>query len=357
MSIETNDAAVPPSLPFVVGVDLGGTQIRAAVLRGAELRSRVGMLTGEQPAPDRVIPRMLTAVRQALAEAHISLSEVAGIGIGAPGPLDGQSGIVFCPPNLPGWTNVPLRDIFSAELNVPVYLENDANAAALGEYLFGAGRTYRDVVYLTISTGIGGGIIADGQLLAGSKGCAGELGHMTIDRYGPRCNCGNIGCLESIASGTAIARRANERIALGLADGAALLEYALTHDSQSQEQGADTPEDTRKALATPIHINARMVADAATAGIPLARDIITGAAEGLGFGLVNIIHIFNPQVIILGGGVVQIGEPLLGPAKRIVKERAMQVPREQARIALAQLGNDAGLVGAGALVYYHQKLL
>jgi glucokinase len=354
---ETTDVDVrtPEALPLVVGVDLGGTQIRAAVLRGAKRLSRVGRLTGEDPAPERVIPRMFDTVHQALAEANVELSEIAGIGIGAPGPLDGHSGIVFCPPNLPGWKDVPLRDIFAAELKAPIYLENDANAAGLGEYMFGAGLGYQDAVYLTISTGIGGGIIANGRLLSGSKGTAGELGHMTIDRHGPRCNCGNIGCLESLASGTAIARRANERIALGQADGAALLEYALTH--QRQEQSTNTPEDRHSSLTTPIHVNARMVAEAAQAGIPLAREIIADAADALGFGLVNVIHIFNPQVIILGGGVVQIGDPLLEPARQVVKERAMSVPRDTAQIALAQLGTDAGLVGAGALVYYHQKQL
>ncbi len=355
MPTETPDADIrtPEALPLVIGVDLGGTQIRAAVLRGATLLSRVGCLTGEDPAPERLIPRMLDAIRQALAEANVKLSEIAGLGMGAPGPLNGNSGIVFCPPNLPGWVNVPLRDIFAAELQVPIYLENDANAAALGEHLFGAGRGCSDVIYLTISTGIGSGIIANGQLLTGCKGTAAELGHITLDRRGPRCNCGNIGCLESIASGTAIARRANERIVLGHADGAELLEYSLAH--QRQEGAADTPEDTHKALDTPIHVNARMVAEAAEAGIPLAREIIANAADALGIGLVNVIHIFNPQVIILGGGVVQIGEPLLGPARRIMNERAMSVSRECARLSLAQLGTDAGLVGAGSLVYYHQK--
>ncbi len=349
MSSFPSQAGTPETLPLVVAVDLGGTQIRTAVLRGARLLSRVGLLTGADPVPERTIPRMMQAVQQALAEAGTTLEGVAGIGIGAPGPLNSRTGVVFCPPNLPGWQNVPLRDIFSEQCNVPVFVENDANAAALGEYMFGAGRGCREVVYLTISTGIGGGVIADGKILEGVAGTAAEIGHMTIDWRGPRCNCGNIGCLESISSGTAIARRANERIALGKAND--LLEFALSQHTPDAE--ADTPTDSRKEFATPIHVNAHIVALAAEAGIPIAREIIASAAEALGVGLVNVIHIFNPEVIILGGGVTGIGEPLLAPARRIIQERAMRVPRACVRIALAELGSDVGLVGAGALIYYN----
>lgn len=336
------------ALPLVVGVDLGGTQIRSAVLRGATLLSRVSLLTGEQPSPDRVVPRMIQAVEQSLSEAGVTLEQIAGLGIGAPGPLNGHTGVVFCPPNLPGWYDVPLVSLFQKHFNIPIFLENDANAAALGEQMFGAGRGSQEIVYITISTGIGGGVITSGKILRGLIGTAAELGHMTVDLHGPRCNCGNIGCLESITSGTAIAHRANERIALGQAEN--LLTFALTH--QPPEPATDTPFDV--AHASPMHVNARTVALAAEAGIPEARAIIAEAAEALGAGLVNIAHIFNPEIIILGGGVSQIGAPLLDPARRIFQERTMRVPRDAARIVMAKLGSDAGLVGAGALVYYHQ---
>ncbi len=150
-----------------------------------------------------------------MTHAQVSLDQIAGIGIGAPGPLNARTGVVFDPPNLPGWNGVPLRDLFSEEFHIPIFVENDANAGALGEYMFGAGQGYREVVYLTISTGIGGGVISGGRILNGATGIAGELGHITIDWQGERCNCGNIGCLEQIASGTAIARQANEAIAMG----------------------------------------------------------------------------------------------------------------------------------------------
>jgi glucokinase len=334
------------NLPLVVGVDLGATQIRAAVLRGATLLSRVGLLVGAESAPEHVVPRMFQAVQQALVEARTPLDAIAGIGIGAPGPLNNRTGVVLEPPNLPGWHRVPLRDLFIEKFGVPVYVENDANAAALGEYMFGAGHGSKELVYLTISTGIGGGVITNGRVMEGITGTASELGHMTIDWHGGRCNCGNIGCLEYLASGTAIARQANEAIAMGKGD--ELLTFALMqHDV---DKAADTPRDNVMEAITPLHVNARTVAQAAKAGIPLARKIIAEAAEALGVGLVNIIHIFNPELIILGGGVSQIGELLIEPARRIVEARAMPVSREAARIVMAELGNDTGLVGAGALV-------
>jgi glucokinase len=339
----------PEHLPLVIGLDLGGTQIRTAVLRGATLLSRVGLLTGDNPSPDRVIPRMYASIYQALEEAHVTFDEIAGIGIGAPGPLNNRTGVVFSPPNLPGWINVPLRTLFTEKFGVPVFVENDANAAALGEYMFGAGSGSKEVVYITISTGIGGGVISEGRIVEGISGTAIELGHMSIDWRGARCNCGNIGCWESISSGTAIARRAHEIIALG--QGEDLLNFALTHAEHGH--GADTPSDMTRSKQSPIYVNALMVAQAAQAGISSAKEIIATAAEGLGVGLVNVIHIFNPERIVLGGGVIQIGEALLSPAKRIVQERTMLVPREATEIVLAELGSDVGLVGAGALIYYN----
>ncbi len=342
--------AIPGSFPLVLAVDIGGTQIRTAVLRGDQLLARVGLLTGENPTPERVLPRIFEAVQQALAKAEVSLAHIAGIGIAAPGPLNSRTGVVYDPPNMPRWNNVPLRELFHRQFPVPVFIDNDANAAALGEYMFGAGKGCQDMVYMTISTGIGGGVIANGELIEGANGTAAELGHMSIDWRGERCNCGNIGCLERIASGTAIARSANEAIERG--EGTDLLSFALQHQPIDRENAkASTPEDV--AAHSPTHVTARTVALGANAGIPLAQSIIATAAEALGVGLVNIIHIYNPERIILGGGVTQMGSLLLEPALRIVGQRAMVVPRKAAHITLAQLGQDVGLIGAGALVYHN----
>lgn len=341
------------NLPMVVAVDLGGTQIRTAVLRGATLLSRVGLLTGENPTPERVIPRLFSAVEQAVDNAGTSLDQIAGIGIGAPGPLDSRTGVVFAPPNLPGWESVPLRDIFYEKYHLPIFVENDANAAALGEYMFGAGRGVSDLVYMTISTGIGAGVIIDNKIIGGVSGTAAELGHMTVDWHGERCNCGNIGCLERIASGTNIARRANEAIAEG--KGQELVDFVLSHlelHESLETQAANTPADS--AISSPLSVNARLVALAAEAGIPLAEKIIKDAGEAIGVGIVNILHIFNPAMIILGGGVTQMGPLIMDPALRIIQDRAMRVPYKAAKIVMAQLGPDVGLVGVGALIYYNQ---
>ena len=355
--------AKPQNLPLVIAVDLGGTQMRTAILQGATLLSRVSLLTVDDATPNRIIPRIYTAVQQALDEAHIPLDQIAGIGIAAAGALDSRSGVVFAPPNLPGWDHVPLRDIFQEHFKIPVFVENDANATALGEYMFGAGRGCNDMVYLTVNTGIGGGVIIDGKIVDGASGTAGELGHMTIDWHGERCNCGNIGCLENIASGTAIARSANEAIAAGqgtelLAFARTMLEHTDTVPDPSalplpEQDDVDETEGTFDEVSGQmIHVNAHTVARAAESGIPLAREIVTNAAEAIGVGLVNIIHIFNPEMIILGGGVTQMGPMLMEPALRIVHERAMKVPRDAVKIVQAQLGMNTGLVGAGALIYY-----
>ena len=350
------------NLPLVVGVDLGGTHIRTAVLQGSKLHSRVSSLTGENPTPERILPRIYEAIQQALDEAHVTLDQIAGIGVATPGPLNNRTGVIYSPPNFPGWENVPLRDLIQQHFNAPILVENDAHSAGLGEYMFGAGRGSRYMVYLTVSTGIGGGVIINGKILEGANGTAGELGHMTIDWKGGRCNCGNIGCLEYLASGTAIARYANEAIAAG--QGADLLAFASTmleHIATVPDQAALPTHDPNtqpldeydelSGVVEPLRVNASTVNRAAEAGIPLARDIITHVAEALGVGLVNIIHIYNPDIIILGGGVMQMGRMLMEPALRIVQERTMKAPRDSVRITLAQLTRNAGLVGAGALIY------
>jgi len=371
------------ALPLVIGIDLGGTQIRVAILRGVQILSRAATLTGQNPTPDRVLERIYTILQQVLDTAGVTLAEIAGIGVAAPGPLDNRTGTIYSPPNLPAWKSVALRDILQEKYQKPVFVENDANAAALGEYMFGAGQGCRDMVYMTVSTGIGGGIIVDGKIMEGASGGAGELGHITIDWKGERCTCGNIGCLEALASGTAIARLANTAIANG--QGAELLDFARTmleHTSTIPDKGAlpkfdfnTQPLDAEatQILAnndtTALSLSAHTVARAAEAGIPLARAIITQAAEALGVGLVNILHIFNPEVIILGGGVMQMGTMLMDPALRIMYERTMPanlagkrpLPGESAtgsgaRIVQAQLGTNAGLIGAGALLYYYQHL-
>lgn len=354
---------------LTVGIDLQDTQIRAAVLRGAQICARTSRLPGDQPTPAEFLPHLYATVEQAIEQAQIALQDISAIGVAAPGPLNNRTGILYAPPNLLSWQTVPLKDLLQEHYRLPVFVENDANAAALGEYRFGAGQGCEHMVYLAVSSGIGGGVIANGRLLDGMNGAAAELGHITIDWQGERCACGNIGCLEILASGRAIARQANEAIARG--QGAELLAFARTmleHTTTVPDKGAlpsqdfatrplDPGQEAPSALPREAEVNvtSRTVARAAEAGIPVARAIITRAAEALGVGLVTILHIFSPELVILGGGVTQMGAMFLEPALALVQERTMRANLAGARIVQARLGENAGLIGAGTLPLYDQK--
>lgn len=312
-----------------VAVDLGGTHVRTGVVdHTLRIAGRTDEPTRHELGPEGVIDQIVRQTRESVRQTGTEWSHVSGLAIGAPGPLDSTTGVVLSPPNMPGWDDVPLKTMLEAELQIPVKVVNDANAAALGESYFGAGRGHRNLVYLTISTGIGGGIVVEGRLLEGASGMAGELGHMTIDRSGPICKCGNRGCLEVLASGTAIARRFREGLEAGVKSGAT--------DWLGE-----------------AHPTAADVARAAALGDEFALTVFTDAAEAVGFGVVNCIHIFNPEVIAIGGGVSNAGALLFDPINRIVDRYALPVPRSAVRVLPAELGDDVGLVGAGAVAWTH----
>jgi glucokinase len=233
--------------------------------------------------------------------------------------------VVTPSPNIPGWVDVPLGDIIHKRFKVDTFLVNDASAAALGEYRFGVGRGVKNLVLFTLGTGIGGGIIADGKLYLGAVGGAAEFGHMTIDANGPRCGCGNTGCLEMLASGTAIAGDAVRHINKG-------------EKSSLLDMVGGKLED----------INAEVIGRVARNGDLLARDVIARAAYYLGIGMVNIVNIFNPEMIVIGGGMAELGDMLIEPGRRMVAERAFSISARLVRIVIAQLGNEAGVYGAAA---------
>jgi len=313
----------------VLAVDLGGTKIiTAVILSTGEIICRKYSLTLADEGPRPVIDRLSSAVAETMAQAKLKTSDIAGIGIAAAGILDIDRGIVTTSPNLPHWHNVPLRDIFADRLGVVTYLINDANAAALGEHRFGAGIGFDNIIYLTVSTGIGGGIIIDGELYSGADGCAGELGHMTIEADGPQCHCGNFGCLEAMASGWAVAKEAMMRINRG--ERSSIIELV---DGRLERVTAET------------------VAIAARRGDQLAADIVAKAANYLGIGLANLVNIFNPEVIIIGGGLSKMADMLLKPARKVLKERAFRLPARTVHIVRARLGSNAGIVGAAAYVF------
>lgn len=311
---------------LIIGVDLGGTQIRAALADAqGKIIQRVSQPTIADEGPEAVLGRIKEAIRRVL---PAEIGRVSAIGFAAPGPLDPWKGIIMDAPNLPGWKNVPLKDLMGEEFDLPVFVGNDANLAALAEQRFGAGQGAADLIYITVSTGIGGGIIAHNRLLLGAQGFAAEVGHHTIEAHGPRCNCGNIGCLEALAAGPAIARRARELIK----DGA---ETAIT-----ELVGGDLDR-----------ITAKEVNQAAQAGDPMAIEIFRQAGFYIGIGIVNLLHILNPSLIVIGGSVAKAGDLLFEPIRATVRERAMaSYYWENTPILPATLGDDVGLLGAVALV-------
>jgi glucokinase len=309
--------------PPVVAVDLGGTQIRAGLIADGQVRHRQAAPTASHRGVDAVLATMADLVRQVGAGAG---RDDLPVGISSPGPLDPRTGVVLEAPNLAGWVNVPVVDRLHAALGVPIVLGNDANCAALGEHRFGAGRGAHTLCYVTLSTGIGGGVIIDDQLFEGTAGAATEVGHMTLDLAGPRCNCGNIGCWEALASGPAIAAQARAAVAAGQPTRIADLAAAADGD-----------------------ITAPLVTAAARDGDAVARAILERAGTVIGFGLVNLAHLFDPELIILGGGVTLAGDLVLAPARAIFAAHAMPNYRRTCRIVLAALGDDVGLYGAAAL--------
>jgi glucokinase len=265
-------------------------------------------------------------------QASCTISEISAIGIGAPGISNPEAGILFTSPNLPGWRNVLLRDIIQSKLDKKAFLINDANAAALGELYFGAARGTHNFIYITLSTGIGGGIVIDRKIYTGAIGTAGEIGHMTIDDNGPLCNCGNKGCWEALASGTALAREAKQRIKEGAKT--SILKY--------------TEGDLEKVTAQIIH-------SAAEQGDKFAKDLIARTGYYVGVGVANLINIFNPELIVIGGGLSNIGDMLLKPAFKVAAERSYKEAFQAVRLVSAGLGRNSGVLGAAAFALQEMK--
>jgi glucokinase len=308
--------------PATVGVDLGGTKVLVGVVgenRQVLYEDREGSAgqTG-----DELLNTLEREIRKAL-EAH---PDAAAVGLGIPCTIDREKGIAITAVNLP-IRNLPVRDEMHARLGVPVFVDNDANVAALAEHRFGVARGTRDVVMLTVGTGIGGGVIIDGELYRGATGAASEPGHMVIDYDGPPCqgNCPNHGCLETFASGTALAR-----------DGRAAAELE--------------PESVLgRALAEGRHIDGKAVTDAAVDGDAVAVAVVREAGRRLGAGLSGLANIFEPEVIVLGGGVAKaVGDLMFDPAREELRTRALP-PMNETPVKMAELGPEAGMVGAAEM--------
>lgn len=303
----------------VAGIDIGGTKIALAVadLDGRVLeQTRFPARTSER-GPHAIIEEALTGIEHILKNTGARL---AAAGIGCGGPLDRKRGLILSPPNLPGWDEFPVVRLVEERLGVPALLDNDANAAALGEHRHGAGRGYKHLVYITHSTGIGGGVIVRGELVHGVCDGAGEVGHMTVLPDGPECGCGGRGCLEALCSGTGIARRARERLAAGAASSLSSL--------------------------SPSEVTARAVAEAARAGDAVGTAVWDEMIHYLAVGVGNLFNLLAPEAVVIGGGVSEAGEQLFGPLRERVRERMRMLPPDKINILQASLGGDSALHGA-----------
>ncbi len=311
---------------LVIGVDLGGTKINTGIVdeRGRIIKSiKVPTLAKEGPYP--VIERIKKSIYDVLKEANIKLEDISGIGIISPGPIDSDKGLVINPSNLPGWDHIPIVNLLKEEFKLPVMLDNDANAAALAEYLFGSGRGLKNFIYITVSTGIGGGVIIDGKLYRGTNSNAAEVGHMTIDYNGPKCNCGNIGCFEAFASGTGLARFAKEAV----------------------KEGRST---LIKKLAGENEITAQHVFEAAIQKDSVALELVDKEAFYLGVGISNIITFANPERIAIGGGVSKQWDMFYDKMMETIKERTLKPMIDVCQIVKSELKDDIGILGAAAII-------
>jgi glucokinase len=316
---------------YIVGLDLGGTNIVAGAMPedGSRMIALQAEPTRADQGADAVVERIAriieTVIADTITETGVKRRDFIGIGIGSPGPLDREKGLVIVTPNL-GWTDFPLRDRVSSAVGLPATLDNDANCATVGEWWQGAARGRRNVVGLTIGTGIGGGLILDGRLYHGSSDVAGEIGHTTIDSTGRRCKCGNYGCLEAYASGPAIAERAREALESGIDD--SILPGLVEGNLEM--------------------ITAQTVYDAAKQGDLVAREVVRDTARFLGTGIANLLNIFNPDVVVIAGGVTQAGASLFEPLRAEVRRRAFKPAVDACQIVPGSLPGSAGVVGAVA---------
>lgn len=308
---------------YAIGIDLGGTFIKGGVVDlDGKVIYNARIDTMAENGPEFVLERIAQLSRDVAAAAGIGFEQVRCVGVGSPGPLNTRQGIVYTAPNLPGWENVPVSDILGEKLGCSVALENDANAAAYAESWVGAGAGASSMIMLTLGTGIGGGIVLNGEVWHGRDDAAGELGHMSINWDGPRCNCGSYGCIEAYASAPATVRRALRGIEEGI--------------ESSLKEIVDAGQE----------ITAKAIYDAAVAGDAFARETIQTTGKLLGIAVANIVNIFNPELVVLFGGLAGAGEMLFEPVRLEVKARALKPAADTVRIVPARLGGDAGIIGA-----------
>ncbi len=309
---------------FVVGVDLGGTNVKTALVsRERKLIAKDSRPTRADEGPDAVMDVMQAAIDDLLKVEGVSRDQVIAAGFGAPGPMDWQSGVVFSPPNLAGWKNVPLAETMASRTGLRCFVDNDANCACYGEYWMGAGQGTESMAVLTLGTGVGGGVVVFGKLLRGIDGTAAELGHLKVQRDGRRCGCGARGCLEAYASVSGMVRTAVEGLEKG--------------EESSLTEACGGKIDC---------LTGKMIFEAAVDGDAYARWVFKETATWLGLGISSIISYQNPEKVVLCGGMIDAGDILFDPVREVARAMSFEVPAKRCQIVPAGLGTDAGVLGA-----------
>ncbi len=313
----------PPSPPFFLGIDLGGTNIKSGVVdnNGRPLSS-VSVATQADRGPVVGLDNLVAAAELAVKASGLSWDKIESVGLGSPGTMDLALGMLLDPPNLPGWTDLPIRQLLSTRLTKPTVLQNDANAASYGEYWTGAGKESHSLVMFTLGTGIGCGIVVDGLIIEGRHSHGAECGHIIVQmENGRQCSCGQYGHLEGYASATALVKRTHEALAL---DGSPSTLRDLEHSK----------------------ITSHAISDAAKAGDPLATRLMRETAHYLAVGAVCLMHTIDPDLVLFGGGMIAAGESFLEDIRTDIRAMAFPRPAERTRIEYALLGGEAGFVGA-----------
>lgn len=312
---------------YFIGIDLGGTKICGAVadFKG-NIISKYTVKTKAEEGEEAVLARIVEVIEKVIEKSKLSRNDFLSIGIGSPGPLNSKKGEIITTPNLP-FKNFNIVNPLIHKFNMPVYLDNDANVAAIGEYIFGAGKGTDNMIFITVSTGIGGGAILNGKIYRGSTFNALEIGHTTLENHGPLCNCGNYGCAEALASGTAIGRLGNEAVKNG----------------------------EKTSLVNYKKITAYQVFKEAEKGDLVAKNILDKALNYLGICVANVIACFDPEMVIIGGGVSKGGSIVFNKINEVVRKRCFKIMSENTKIIPAALGTDAGVIGAIALAMMESK--
>ncbi len=313
----------------VMGIDLGGTKILAAAVDDqGRILGQAKRKTKPETGVEGVVARIMETLDEAVTNAKLTRKDIGAMGVGAPGPVDTQTGVIATAPNLPGWSNVPLGELLQTQTGMPAAIANDVNAGALGEFTYGAGRGTSDMVSVFVGTGIGGGIILNGQLHAGARGAAGEIGHMIVLADGPYCGCGNRGCIEALASRTAIVESLQRAVAAGRESSLAAV---LSGGGQRLSSGG--------------------LAEAWRAGDPLTVEVLGRVQYYLGLHIASIVNFLDPEAIVFGGGVIEaLGEAFVAPIRPIAYQYFLQRrDADRVRIVVSQLGDNAGILGAAVL--------